>query len=111
MGAHAKQAGERMVGREVELFVDQKAPEEMEPYERLIGDAISGDSTLFAREDEVEAAWAAVDPVLHATHARCIEYDPAPGVPPRPSTSSTATAAGMIRVRRPRTWTRWPMRS
>ena len=58
-----------MVGREVELFVDQKAPDEMEPYERLIGDAISGDATLFAREDEVEAAWAAVDPVLNEVHA------------------------------------------
>ena len=50
LGAHAKLAGERMVGREVELFVDQKGPDEMEPYERLIGDAISGDSTcLHAR--------------------------------------------------------------
>ena len=62
-GAHAKQPGERMAGREVELFVDQKGTDEMEPYERLIGDALSGDAMLFAREDEVEAAWAAVDPV------------------------------------------------
>ncbi|MFC1467852.1 glucose-6-phosphate dehydrogenase [Verrucomicrobiota bacterium] len=33
-------------------------------YERLILDALNGDSTLFARSDEVEAAWAVVDPVL-----------------------------------------------
>jgi glucose-6-phosphate 1-dehydrogenase len=75
IGAHAKRAGERMAGREVELFVDQKAPEEMEPYERLIGDAIIGDPTLFAREDEVEAAWAVVDPVLSAA-TPVYEYEP-----------------------------------
>lgn len=33
-------------------------------YERLILDAMNGDSTLFARSDEVEAAWAVVDPIL-----------------------------------------------
>ena len=75
MGAHAKQPGERMSGREVELYVDQKAPEEMEPYERLIGDAIGGDATLFAREDEVEAAWAVVDPVLNEA-TPVYEYEP-----------------------------------
>jgi glucose-6-phosphate 1-dehydrogenase len=36
----------------------------MEPYERLIGDALMGDDTLFGRQDSVEAAWAIVDPVL-----------------------------------------------
>ncbi len=34
-------------------------------YERLLGDAVAGDATLFARQDVVEAAWAIVDPVLH----------------------------------------------
>ncbi len=38
--------------------------EEMEAYERLLGDAMRGDATLFAREDSVEAAWQIVDPVL-----------------------------------------------
>jgi glucose-6-phosphate 1-dehydrogenase len=33
-------------------------------YERLLLDALIGDSTLFARSDEVESAWAIVDPVL-----------------------------------------------
>jgi glucose-6-phosphate 1-dehydrogenase len=37
-----------------------------EAYERLLMDAIHGDSTLFARRDEVEAAWALVTPVLDA---------------------------------------------
>jgi len=33
-------------------------------YERLIGDAMLGDATLFAREDGVEEAWRIVDPIL-----------------------------------------------
>ncbi len=36
----------------------------MSPYERLLSDAIRGDTTLFARQDSVEAAWRVVDPVL-----------------------------------------------
>jgi glucose-6-phosphate 1-dehydrogenase len=36
----------------------------MSDYERLIGDAMSGDLTLFGRQDIVEAAWAIVDPLL-----------------------------------------------
>jgi glucose-6-phosphate 1-dehydrogenase len=35
-----------------------------EAYERLILDAMLGDATLFARSDEVSAAWAWVDPLL-----------------------------------------------
>lgn len=34
-------------------------------YERLLLDAIQGDATLFTREDEIEAAWSLIDPVLH----------------------------------------------
>jgi len=64
LGAHAKQPGAAMQGRDVELFVSQQEAEEMDAYERLIGDALIGDAVLFAREDEVEAAWAVVDPVL-----------------------------------------------
>jgi glucose-6-phosphate 1-dehydrogenase len=36
----------------------------MEAYERVLGDAIAGDATLFARQDYVEEAWRIVDPVL-----------------------------------------------
>jgi glucose-6-phosphate 1-dehydrogenase len=39
---------------------------EMDAYERVLGDAIEGDATLFAREDYVEEAWRIVDPVLKA---------------------------------------------
>ena len=48
----------------------------MDAYERVIGDAMEGDATLFAREDYVEEAWRIVDPVLKAaprsTHTRRI---------------------------------------
>ena len=64
--ARAKVPGESMAGEVVELSVCHQVAGEMEPYERLIGDAMVGDSTLFAREDAVEAAWAVVDPVLGA---------------------------------------------
>ncbi len=37
---------------------------EMDAYERLLGDAMQGDATLFAREDYVEEAWRIVDQVL-----------------------------------------------
>jgi len=37
-----------------------------EAYERLLLDAMSGDPTLFARRDEVEEAWAFIDPIEHA---------------------------------------------
>src|SRR5262249_9754015 len=37
-----------------------------EAYERLILDAMLGDSTLFTRDDEVETAWSVVMPILNA---------------------------------------------
>jgi glucose-6-phosphate 1-dehydrogenase len=62
--ARAKVPGERMVGEEVELLAQHHHPDEMPPYERLLGDAMRGDPTLFAREDGVEAAWQVVEPIL-----------------------------------------------
>ena len=40
--------------------------QEMDAYERVLGDAMVGDATLFAREDYVEEAWRIVDPALKA---------------------------------------------
>ncbi|MBN1268694.1 MAG: glucose-6-phosphate dehydrogenase [Kiritimatiellae bacterium] len=37
-----------------------------EAYERLLLDVMRGDATLFTRSDEVEAAWAFIDPILRA---------------------------------------------
>jgi glucose-6-phosphate 1-dehydrogenase len=64
IGAHAKKAGADMKGREVELFVSQQQGDEMEPYARLISEALVGDTSHFSRQDEVEAAWAIIDPAL-----------------------------------------------
>jgi len=47
-------------------FAEQPAAD-MRPYDRLIGAALAGHRTLFAREDTVEAAWRVVDPVLGGT--------------------------------------------
>jgi glucose-6-phosphate 1-dehydrogenase len=62
--ARAKSPGEAMAGEEVELLAQHQHPGEMPPYERLLGDAMRGDPTLFAREDSVEAAWRVVEPIL-----------------------------------------------
>ena len=56
-----------------------------EAYERLLLDALEGDASLFARADEVEAAWAICDPILEewqrATNRRCTSTSPACGAP------------------------------
>ena len=44
----------------------QPKANEMDAYERVLGDAMTGDPTLFAREDYVEEAWRIVDPVIKA---------------------------------------------
>ena len=66
VGAQTKKPGESAT-EGVELLVARNPqPEEMEAYERLLWMAIHGESTLFAREDAVEAAWRIVDPILGA---------------------------------------------
>jgi glucose-6-phosphate 1-dehydrogenase len=49
--------------REMVVNSDPRAGDEG-PYERLLGAAMEGDATLFAREDYVEEAWRIVDPIL-----------------------------------------------
>jgi len=69
IGARAKRPGEGMNGEPLELSVvdleEQGKGVRLDAYERLLGDAMAGDATLFARQDVVEAAWAVVDPVIH----------------------------------------------
>jgi glucose-6-phosphate 1-dehydrogenase len=64
-GALVKQSGEEMRGEPVELIARHHSQMEQSPYERLLGDAIRGDSSLFTQDATVEAAWRVVDPVLH----------------------------------------------
>jgi glucose-6-phosphate 1-dehydrogenase len=53
----------------------QPCAKEMDAYERVLGDAMAGDATLFAREDYVEEAWRIVDPALKAG-TPVYEYEP-----------------------------------
>ncbi len=88
VGARAKRAGEAMAGHPVELSVvdedkhEPNGPPKLGDYERLLGDAMSGDATLFARQDVVEAAWAIVDPILQSGGAM-YEYEPGSWGPPQ----------------------------
>jgi len=65
VGAQIKRPGEMMVTEPTELKVVQRPEgEEMDAYERLLGDAMAGDHLLFTRQDAVEAQWAIVQPIL-----------------------------------------------
>jgi glucose-6-phosphate 1-dehydrogenase len=76
IGARAKRPGEGMTGAPTELSVVRHAGgNEMDAYERLLGDAMAGDATLFARQDVVEAAWQIVDPIINR-ESDLFEYDP-----------------------------------
>jgi glucose-6-phosphate 1-dehydrogenase len=66
----------------VELLASHRpGADEMDAYERVLGDAMAGDASLFAREDYVEEAWRIVDPVLK-TGTSLYEYDPGSWGPP-----------------------------
>jgi glucose-6-phosphate 1-dehydrogenase len=77
-----KSPGEVVAGSEVELLaVEHLSPDEMDAYERLLGDALKGDPTLFAREDYVEEAWRIVEPILDAP-LKVYPYQPQTWGPP-----------------------------
>jgi glucose-6-phosphate 1-dehydrogenase len=63
------------------LVARHPSAREMDAYERVLGDAMAGDATLFAREDYVEEAWRIVDPALKAG-TPVFEYDPKSWGPP-----------------------------
>ena len=67
LGARVKRPGEELIGEPTELLVVNHPPgDEMGAYERLLGDAMTGDGTLFAGQDGVEASWAVVQPILES---------------------------------------------
>ena len=77
-------SGDETHSRKTEMLATrQPEPEDMEAYERVLGDAMRGDPTLFAREDSVEEAWRIVDPVIKA-HTPTIAYEPGTWGPPLP---------------------------
>jgi glucose-6-phosphate 1-dehydrogenase len=73
LAARVKLAGKEFVGEQRELYLFEEQTGAEAPYERLLGDAMTGDGALFTREDAVEAAWAVVDPVLK-NHPRSLPY-------------------------------------
>jgi glucose-6-phosphate 1-dehydrogenase len=75
LAARVKVPGKQFVGDQRELYLLEEQIGEETPYERLLGDAMAGDGSLFTREDAVEAAWKVVDPVLN-THSRARSYKP-----------------------------------
>lgn len=76
LGANAKRPGEGMHAVPVALKVSDTGKQgeagRMAAYERLLGDAIEGDATLFARQDVVEAAWSIVEPVIESEREPCM---------------------------------------
>jgi len=73
LAARVKRNGKKFVGDQKDLFLVEEEPGEQSPYERLLGDALAGDRSLFTSQDAVEAAWAVVAPVLK-THPRSYAY-------------------------------------
>ena len=67
LGATVLGESDDMKSEKVEIIASRRpSPEEMDAYERILSDVLSGDRTNFAREDYVEEAWRIVDPILKA---------------------------------------------
>jgi glucose-6-phosphate 1-dehydrogenase len=66
MGASIKEAGEGLRGHMTELAASHRAESlELLPYEELLGDAMHGNPTWFARQDYLEESWRIIDPIFH----------------------------------------------
>jgi glucose-6-phosphate 1-dehydrogenase len=81
-----------MTGDQVELSVCRTRDGESGAYERLLGDAMRGDSTLFARQDSVEQAWRIVAPILVLSKP-VVSYEPGSWGPDE-ATPMTAAIGG-----------------
>jgi glucose-6-phosphate 1-dehydrogenase len=91
----AKSPGEAMRLRPVDLALDlgeSFKARPLEAYERLLGDAIQGNLTLFMRRDEVEAAWRWIDPIRAAWAADDDGPRPYPAGTWGPATASALIA-------------------
>ncbi len=75
LNALAKRPGTAMLGEEVCLVEHHHGADDMQPYERLLGDALRGDRTLFGDEAGVEASWRVVDIILGQQAPPCL-YEP-----------------------------------
>jgi len=76
VGTNVIAEGQETVSTCLEMIaIRHPRADEMDAYERVLGDAMEGDPTLFAREDYVEEAWRIVDPALRA-RTPVFEYEP-----------------------------------
>jgi len=76
LGARVKRPGPQMVSMAAELTaMRQDQCDDLDPYERLLTDAMHGDALLFVRSDAVEAAWAIVEPIL-GNATPLFDYEP-----------------------------------
>jgi glucose-6-phosphate 1-dehydrogenase len=73
LGARLKRPGEAFAGEQREFCLMEEQVGAESSYDRLLGDAMAGDSALFTSEAAVEAAWAVVNPILRK-HDRAIGY-------------------------------------
>jgi glucose-6-phosphate 1-dehydrogenase len=76
LGLRVKVPGDQLIGEDVELVAADRPAEGRPPYERLLGDAMHGETELFARQDTVEAEWRVVDPVIGDDATPLYEYEP-----------------------------------
>jgi glucose-6-phosphate 1-dehydrogenase len=89
MRLFAKQAGEEAFEpADLEVLFEKTAGEDPEPYERLLGDAISGKYQLFTRQDAVEETWRIVQPLID---------EPGPVYPYEPGTWGPPEAKKLTR--------------
>jgi glucose-6-phosphate 1-dehydrogenase len=105
LGAHIKKPGPVMTGHDVELYAAEHPGDDMDAYEVLISAAMIGETVHFAREDEVEAAWAIVDPILKPSAAP-IEYVKASWGPPQAEDLIKGPCGWHNPGARPQDWTR-----
>jgi len=75
LAARVKDVGKRFVGQQRELYACESLAGEEAPYDRLLGDAMAGDASLFTSLEAVEAAWTAVDAIL-VDHPKALPYQP-----------------------------------
>jgi glucose-6-phosphate 1-dehydrogenase len=76
LGLRVKLPGDQLIGEDVELVAANRPTGGRSPYERLLGDAMHGETELFARQDTVEAEWRVVDAVVGDDATPLYEYDP-----------------------------------
>jgi glucose-6-phosphate 1-dehydrogenase len=66
LSALVKRSGETMTGETVRLVEHRSTGEDRRPYDRLLGDALRGDHTLFGSEAAVESSWRVVEDVIES---------------------------------------------